>query len=165
MKENATFDAARLRYKDHWRLFAAEGIFDLMVDAAAIENYKQVARSSRRIRLAGSGVKVRIADPLIVLSSKRIANRDKDRRITGALKDAIDARANASLFDRLRERRQQRRNRRASRRDLRQQTTTTQRRQLAIGRAADRQRCGHVGERSKKPCIREPHRTGSHRYQ
>ncbi len=170
MKETATFGAARLRYKDHWRLFAADGIFDLMVDAAAIENYKQVARSSRRIRLAGSNVKVRVANPKVVLDSKILANREKDLRITAALQRAIDERASASPLTRLRERHRARKRRRVglgksrgrTGQQDRERTPSSLQPQVA---AAATPRCGHVGKRSGVPCIRPPHRTGPHRYQ
>lgn len=92
MKDAATFTAAKLRSKPHWRLYAKGGIFDLMVDGGGIEGYDHIVKSARRLPLDdGRGTSVLVADPEIVLASKKVANRDKDQLIIGPLEDAIAA--------------------------------------------------------------------------
>ena len=162
MKETATFDAARLRYKDHWRLFAADGIFDLMVDAAAIENYKQVARSSRRIRLAGSNVKVRVANPKVVLDSKILANREKDLRITAALQRAIDERASASPLTRLRERRRARKQIRVGQAQEQQGNIDPYRKTVSGQERSSATTCRHSGARTSLRACRQTLRCAVH---
>ena len=55
MKDHATFTGQRLRLREHWRLYAAEGIFDLMVSAAEIESYEALLEHSRTVEIEGIG--------------------------------------------------------------------------------------------------------------
>lgn len=167
MRDTATFTAAKLRSKPHWRLYAEHGVFDLMVDAAAIGGYEQASRRATEMSLGDSGVTCKIADPAMVLASKTMAGRDKDNKIIGALAEAIKQKAKRNRWWR-------RRRYRASSTPTTTETpshntaepesTEDIAARIAEQISANTARCVHVGKRSRKRCTRPPHSDDRHEY-
>lgn len=185
MRAQATFTSSRLKYRNHWRLHCEFGTFDLMVDAAEIEGYEQIVGNAQSMHLGNDNdVEVLIADPEIVLASKRAAGREKDDKITGALADAIEARSvsdiktnafatgisvkSVGLIARVRRYVLTKRANKASVIEQSggepgdENTVQISPRWLVHRRAT--QRCTHIGKRSKKRCTRPAHSGGDHRY-